>query len=232
PVSHSRRYELTVEEPIAVSAPTCLMMPPMQCRPIGPGLASPGSGRNVFSPPLRYVKLSSSPGSSGCPSLLTIVLPPRHSDRLWWQPEAETPMNGFVMKQAIRLNSRATWAQIWRYVVSRSAVRRQSSYIQVSSSCPGASSWSPWIISRPPARGAAPGEDTGAAAPVPGKLPEPPRVREADQVGRSWPVADVVAVTVDEQVRGGAVHELKAPLRGALPVVRRYTFADDAPGDG
>ena len=45
--------EFTVGEPIAVSARTFLMTPPMQLSPIGPGFAWPLSGMNVFSPPLR-----------------------------------------------------------------------------------------------------------------------------------------------------------------------------------
>src|SRR4029077_12352267 len=44
-------------------------------------------------------------------------------------------------------------------------------------------------------------------------------------------IADVIAMTVDEQVRGRAVHELEAALGGPLPVIGRDTFADDASGD-
>ena len=71
---------------------------------------------NVFSPPLRYVKLLAMPGSAlaSWPSGFTTSSPPLQNEMLWWQPEADTPMNGFDMKQAMRLNSRATWAQIWR----------------------------------------------------------------------------------------------------------------------
>ena len=65
-------------------------------------------------------------GGDWCSSL-SWSSPPRQSDKLWWQPLAETPTKGLVMKQAMTLNSRATWAQIWRKVVSLSAVRRASS---------------------------------------------------------------------------------------------------------
>src|ERR1700730_2865403 len=82
PVSHSRRYELTVEEPSAVRAPTCLMTPPMQWSPMGPGLLSPFNGMNVFSPPSRYLKFPSRPGRFSCPSLLRFSSPPRHNDKL------------------------------------------------------------------------------------------------------------------------------------------------------
>ncbi len=44
-------------------------------------------------------------------------------------------------------------------------------------------------------------------------------------------VADVVAVTVGEQVRGGAVHELEAGAGDALPVGGGDALAHDAPGD-
>ncbi len=36
---------------------------------------------------------------------------PRQSEMLWWQPLAETPMNGFGMKHGNALSSRPTWRQ-------------------------------------------------------------------------------------------------------------------------
>ena len=74
---------------------------------------------------------------------------PCHSEMLWWQPFADTPMNGFGMKHANASISRPTWRQICRYVVRRSAVNSARSNMKFSSSWPGASSWSPWIMSRP-----------------------------------------------------------------------------------
>ena len=37
-----------------------------------------------------------------------------HSEMLWWQPLAETPMNGLGMKQGKRPNSRPTCRHTWR----------------------------------------------------------------------------------------------------------------------
>ena len=87
----------------------------MQMRPIGPGFAWPferhegvlaalAVGEHFLHARQRVVVRA----------WLTLSSPPRQSERLWWQPEAETPMKGLVMKQAIRSNSRATWAQICR----------------------------------------------------------------------------------------------------------------------
>ena len=39
---------------------------------------------------------------------------PRQSEMLWWQPFAETPMNGFGMKHGNASSSRPTCLQIWR----------------------------------------------------------------------------------------------------------------------
>ena len=54
------------------------------------------------------------PGRSSLPERVDLSSPPDQSEMLVWQPLADTPMNGLDMKQAIRPNSRATWAQIWR----------------------------------------------------------------------------------------------------------------------
>jgi hypothetical protein len=56
------------------------------------------------------------PGSflASLPSAFIVSLPLDHSEMLWWQPLADTPMNGLHMKQAMMPNSRATWPQIWR----------------------------------------------------------------------------------------------------------------------
>ena len=66
-----------------------------------------------------------------------------------WHPLAETPMNGFGMKHGNTFSSRPTCLQIWRKVESRSAVSSARSNMKLSSIWPGASSWSPWIMSRP-----------------------------------------------------------------------------------
>ena len=58
-------------------------------------------------------------------------------------------MKGLGMKQGNRPNSRPTCRHTWRYVVRRSAVSSARPKVKFSSSCPGASSWSPWIMSRP-----------------------------------------------------------------------------------
>ena len=39
---------------------------------------------------------------------------PRHSEMLWWQPFADTPMKGFGMKHGKARISRPTWRQTWR----------------------------------------------------------------------------------------------------------------------
>ncbi len=60
----------------------------MAHRPICPGICgSSPSGANRFSSP-------------------------SHSEMLWWQPFAETPMKGFGMKHAKAPSSRPTWRQI------------------------------------------------------------------------------------------------------------------------
>ena len=64
------------------------MIPPIAYRPIWLGLwASSVSGRKAFSSPF-------------------------HSEMLWWQPFAETPMNGFGMKHGKAPSSRPTALQI------------------------------------------------------------------------------------------------------------------------
>ena len=66
------------------------MMPPIAHSPIWPGICgSSPSGMNLFSSP-------------------------SHSEMLWWQPFADTPMNGFGMKHANAPSSRPTCRQIWR----------------------------------------------------------------------------------------------------------------------
>ena len=47
---------------------------------------------------------------------------PRQSEMLWWQPLAETPMNGFGMKHGNASSSRPTWRQTCRNVERLSAV--------------------------------------------------------------------------------------------------------------
>ena len=74
---------------------------------------------------------------------------PRQMEMLWWQPFAETPMNGFGMKHGKAPSSRPTCLQIWRKVERLSAARSARSKPKLSSIWPGASSWSPWIMSRP-----------------------------------------------------------------------------------
>ena len=67
---------------------------------------------------------------------------------------------------------------------------------------------------------------------VPGQPLEGLRLWDADELGGLRPVADVVAVTVDEEVRRRAVDELEAILRDLLPVRRRDALAHDPAGDG
>src|SRR5215471_9176684 len=75
PVSQNRRYELTVGAVMQVSADMCSSSPPIEFSPSLLGsLGLSVSGRNMFSPPCQ-------------------------SEMLWWQPFAETPMNGLGMKQ-------------------------------------------------------------------------------------------------------------------------------------
>ena len=66
-----------------------------------------------------------------------------------WQPFAETPMNGFGMKHGKTPSSRPTCFAIWRNVERLSAVCSARSKPKLSSIWPGASSWSPWIMSSP-----------------------------------------------------------------------------------
>ncbi len=47
---------------------------------------------------------------------------PSQSEMLWWQPFADTPMNGFGMKQGKAPSSRPTALQICRNVERLSAV--------------------------------------------------------------------------------------------------------------
>ena len=68
-----------------------------------------------------------------------------------WQPFAETPMNGFGMKHGKAPSSRPTCFAIWRKVERLSAVFSARSKPKFSSIWPGASSWSPWIMSSPSA---------------------------------------------------------------------------------
>ena len=53
---------------------------------------------------------------------------------------------------------------------------------------------------------------------------------DADQLAGLGSIADVVAVTVGEQVGGGPVHQLEAGVRDALPVGSGDAFAHDATG--
>ena len=66
-------------------------MPPIAYLPICEGMrrSSPSFGSNTFSSP-------------------------RQSEMLWWQPFADTPMNGFGMKQGKAPSSRPTWRQTCR----------------------------------------------------------------------------------------------------------------------
>ena len=100
-------------------------MPPIALRPIWLGFCtSSASGRKAFSSPSQ-------------------------SEMLWWQPFAETPMKGFGMKHGKAPSSRPTCLAIWRKVERLSAVFSARSKPKFSSICPGASSWSPWIMSSP-----------------------------------------------------------------------------------
>src|SRR5207248_8817933 len=68
-------------------------------------------------------------------------------------------------------------------------------------------------------------------AAVPRQDCERVRLREANELRRLRPVADVVAVPVGEEVRGRAVDELKALPRHRLPVRRGDALAHDPAGD-
>ncbi len=74
-------------------------------------------------------------------------------------------------------------------------------------------------------------EDAGDAL-VPGQLAEGFGLGDADELGGLGAVAQVRAVSVGEEIDGGAVDELEALLGDALPVVGRDALAADAPGDG
>ena len=71
-------------EVMQVRARTCSRMPPMAFMPIGPG----------------------NWGLS--PSGMNLLSSPSHSEMLWWQPLADTPMNGLGMKQGKAPSSRPT----------------------------------------------------------------------------------------------------------------------------
>ncbi len=66
---------------------------------------------------------------------------------------------------------------------------------------------------------------------VPGELHEGLGLGNADQLGRFGAIAKIVAVPVEEEVHGGAVDELEALPRDALPMVGRDALAHDAAGD-
>ena len=82
---------MTVEAVTAVSAPRCSRMPPIAHLPICAACrgSCPPPASNTFSSPFQ-------------------------SEMLWWQPLAETPMNGFGMKHGKAPISRPTWLQTWR----------------------------------------------------------------------------------------------------------------------
>src|SRR5207247_329285 len=56
-------------------------------------------------------------------------------------------------------------------------------------------------------------------------------LRDADELCGLRPVADVIPVPVDEEVRGGAVNELEALVRDRLPVRCGDTLPHDPPRD-
>ena len=67
---------------------------------------------------------------------------------------------------------------------------------------------------------------------VPRQRHEGVRLRDPDELRRLRPVADVLAVPVDEQVGRRAVDELEALGRHRLPVLRRDALAHDPARDG
>jgi hypothetical protein len=67
---------------------------------------------------------------------------------------------------------------------------------------------------------------------VPRELAERVRVGQAHQLAGLGPVADVLALAVDEQVRGRPVPELEAAARDGLPVVGGHPLAHDPAGNG
>ena len=66
---------------------------------------------------------------------------------------------------------------------------------------------------------------------VPRELAEGLRLGDPDQLLVLRTVAEVLAVAVEEEVDGRAVHELEAPLGDALPVIGGNALAADASGD-
>ena len=67
---------------------------------------------------------------------------------------------------------------------------------------------------------------------IPGERLERLGLGDADELRGLGPVPDVVAVSVREEVRRGAVDELESLLRDRLPVLRRNALPHDAAGDG
>ena len=65
---------------------------------------------------------------------------------------------------------------------------------------------------------------------VPRELHEGLRLGDADQLGGLRPIAEIFAAAVDEEIHGGAIDELEALLRHALPVIGRDALAHDAAG--
>ena len=61
----------------------------------------------AWSPILLGIRASS-------PSGMNMLTSPCHSEMLWWQPLADTPMKGLGMKHGNRPNSRPTWRHTWR----------------------------------------------------------------------------------------------------------------------
>ena len=72
---------------------------------------------------------------------------------------------------------------------------------------------------------------TRATLRVPRQHRERLRLGDPDQLPGLGPVADVVAVAVDEQVRRRAVHELEPLLGHGLPVLGGHALAHDPAGD-
>src|SRR5581483_3963652 len=66
---------------------------------------------------------------------------------------------------------------------------------------------------------------------VPRELHEGLGLGDADQLGSLGAITEIFATAVDEEVHGGAIDELEALPRHALPVVGRDALAHDAAGD-
>ena len=85
------------------------------------------------------------PGSASgsFPSGFTDSPPPRQKLMLWWQPEADTPMNGFDMKARDEIVLACDLGA--DLAVGGEAIGGAQRIVEreVSSSWPGASSWSP-----------------------------------------------------------------------------------------